>query len=337
MKVSELGEFGLIQRLAEVLAGRGTAGAALAVGIGDDAAVWRSDASALLVTTDTLVAGVHFLPDGMPWRDLGWKLLGVNVSDIAAMGGTPQFAVITLAVPADTDVEGLEELYAGLAEAGAAYRVAVAGGDVVRSPTLLLSATLVGRAELDAAGEPSVLRRDGAEAGDLIAVTGALGGSAGGLAALRDERQDSDEARRLIERHRRPPNRVDAGLAARAAGIRCAIDVSDGLLQDLGHVCRASAVGAVVRRETVPIEPGLDRLVAADVAVGYAIAGGEDYELLLIGGRNRIDAVRREIETPLTVIGEIVAAPKHEVTLLDASGNKIDVPSGGWDHLRGER
>ena len=286
MKVSELGEFGLIARLAEALAAQPPADSAsrLAVGIGDDAAVWRIDAGALIATTDTLVAGVHFLPERRPWRDLGWKALAVNVSDVAAMGGTPELALVTLAVPEDTQVESIDELYAGLAEAAAAYGVAIAGGDVVRSPTFLISVTLTGRAELDGAGEPLVLRRNAAQAGNLVAVTGHLGGAAGGLRALRQGEPDTEATRSLIKRHLRPQARLQAGRAALAAGVRCAIDVSDGLLQDLGHVCRASGLGAVVRRDKLPIDPALSHACDPEEALRYAAAGGEDYELLLIAG-----------------------------------------------------
>ena len=335
MKVSELGEFGLIARLAEALAAQPAADSAsrLAVGIGDDAAVWRVDGGALIATTDTLVAGVHFLPKRTPWRDLGWKALAVNVSDIAAMGGTPEFALVTLAVPEDTQVESIDELYAGLAEAAAAYGVAIAGGDVVRSPTFLISVTLTGRAEVDGAGEPLILRRNAAQAGDLVAVTGHLGGSAGGLRALRQGEPDTEASRSLIERHLRPQARLQAGRAALAAGVRCAIDVSDGLLQDLGHVCQASGLGAVVRGDKLPIDPALGHARDLGQALRYAAAGGEDYELLLIGGQEQLEAAGRQADVPITVIGEIVVDAEQKVKLLDESGREIALPSAGWDHL----
>ena len=335
MKVSDLGEFGLIERLAELLAAQGGAAFSdrLVVGIGDDAAVWRADGSAIVATTDTLVAGVHFLPDKTPWRDLGWKALAVNVSDVAAMGGTPDFALVTLGLPPDAETEAIDELYQGLAQAAEAYGVAIAGGDVVRAPTVFVTVALVGGAELDASGEPQVLRRGAAQAGDLVAVTGSLGGAAGGLRALQ-EGMEPQVARALIERHLRPQARLEAGTAALEAGIRCAIDVSDGLLQDLGHVCRMSRVGAVVWKDRLPIDPALAQTFEPEEVLRYAAAGGEDYELLVTGSQDQIYALARQVEVPVTVIGEMVIDAECQAKLLDESGREVALPSTGWDHLR---
>jgi len=332
MDVSELGEFGLIARLEELLAaqsGDELAGR-LVAGIGDDAAVWRADGHAALATTDTLVAGVHLLPEKTPWRDAGWKALAVNVSDIAAMGGTPEFALVTLALPEAARVEDIEELYQGLAEACREYRVVIAGGDIVRAPVFSITVALTGRAELDELGEPLVLRRDGASAGDVIAVTGALGGAAGGLLALRD----GTDAPALVERHLRPQPRLEAGRAALAAGVRCAIDVSDGLLQDLGHVCRASRLGAVVWRDKLPVEPVLCETFEREEAFALAATGGEDYELLLTGSQEQIDDLARRIDLPVTVIGELVIQAEHRAALLDENAQDVTPPDAGWDHLR---
>ena len=338
MKVSELGEFGLIERLAGQLASPSTAGVAgrLVVGLGDDAAVWQSDGGALIATTDTLVAGVHFLPERTPWRDLGWKALAVNVSDVAAMGGTPSLALVTLALPPDVEVEQVDELYRGLAEACEAYGVVIAGGDVVRSPTVIVSVTLLGQAEVNTAGEPVVMRRDAAQAGDLVVVTGSLGGAAGGLRSLREGAEDTEAARSLIERHLRPQPRLQVGRAAIAAGVRCAVDISDGLLQDLGHICRMSRLAAVLKRGKLPIDPGLTELFEPEEALRCAVAGGEDYELLLVGTREEIDEVERTADVPVTVIGEMVAETEHRVRLLDESGQEVPTPAAGWDHLRGQ-
>ena len=332
MKVSDLGEFGIIERLRALLASHDAPDSAgrLAVGIGDDAAVWRTDGGAIIATTDTLVAGVHFLPERTPWRNAGWKALAVNVSDVAAMGGTPDFALVTLGLPADTPVAEIDELYAGLAEAGEAYGVSITGGDIVRAPTFFISVALMGYASVDASGEPLVMRRSAAQAGDLLAVSGSLGGAAAGLHALQ---QGCAGMEALIQRHLRPLARLQSGRTAREAGVRCAIDVSDGLLQDLGQICRASGVGATVRRDALPIDPALAAAFEAEEALRYAVAGGEDYELLLAGGRDAIEAAARSSDVPLTIIGEIVADPERRVTLLDASGRELAIPEG-WDHLR---
>ena len=336
MKVTDVGEFGLIARLAKALASQAPNEAAsrLVVGIGDDAAVWRSEAGAIIATTDTLVAGVHFLPERTPWRDLGWKAIAVNVSDVAAMGGRPDFALVTLALPQDTEVEEIEELYRGLAEASEAYGVVIAGGDVVRAPTTVISVTLTGRAEVGANGEPQVMRRDAAQAGDLLAVTGCLGGAAGGLRALREGAAEGEATRSLIQRQLRPQARLQAGRAALEAGIRCAIDVSDGLLQDLGHVCRASGLGAAVRREKLPIDPALAQAFDPEEALRYAVAGGEDYELLFAGNEEAIAQANRASDVPVTVIGEMVVDAEQRAKLVDAAGWEVAQPAAGWDHLR---
>ena len=335
MKVSELGEFGLIERLTEVLAAEndGVAPERLLVGIGDDAAVWRNDTSATVATTDTLVADVHFLPGRTPWRDVGWKSIAVNVSDIAAMGCWPSFALITLGLPADIESDDMEELYAGVGEAAKNYGVTVTGGDVVRAPVVFVSVVLTGRAELDDAGQARVLLRSGAKAGDKIAVTGSLGAAAAGLRVLLRGGGESEDEQELIDRHQRPDARVEAGTTALDLGIRCGIDISDGLLRDLAHVCQASDVGANIQSEQLPIDSALKQVFEPAQALALAAGGGEDYELLLVGEETLLEELGEQIDVPLTVIGEITADDAHRVRLLTASGQGIELPSEGWDHL----
>ncbi len=335
MKVSELGEFGLIDRLVEVLASENDAVAPerLLVGIGDDAAVWRNDISATVATTDTMVADVHFLPGRTPWRDIGWKSLAVNVSDIAAMGCWPNFALITLGLPAEAEADDIEELYAGIGEAAKEYGVTVTGGDIVRAPVTFVSVTLTGRADLDSDGRPRVLLRSAAKAGDAIAVTGSLGAAAAGLRVLLRGAIESEEEEVLIERHQRPDARVEAGTAALGLGIRCAIDVSDGLLRDLGHICQQSELGADIKSDQLPIDKALSAVYESDEAFALAAGGGEDYELLLVGDSELLSELEDQIDVPLTVIGEMTADESHHVRLLTPDGQGIELPSEGWDHL----
>jgi thiamine-monophosphate kinase len=335
--VSEIGEFGLIARLRERLGASGDPG--LLVGPGDDAAVWRTGAALTVATTDTMVAGVHFLPASARWQDVGWKALAVNVSDIAAMGATPRFALVTLTLPPETPVADIDALYDGLAEGAAAYDVTVAGGDIVSAPVFSITIALTGDAPADSDGESLLLRRDAARVGDVVAVTGALGGSAGGLRALVDSIERTDAAKRLIARHMRPQPRVDAGQAAIAAGIRCAIDVSDGLVQDLGHICDASGVAAVVQVASLPLDPDLAAVFPAD-ATRLAATGGEDYELLLVAPPDAINALGRSVH--VTVVGEIVphdaSSGATRIRCVDAHGFEVDLGLAGWDHLaQGQR
>jgi thiamine-monophosphate kinase len=328
--VADLGEFGLIARLTQRLgAARDDA---LLAGPGDDAAVWRSGGAFAIATTDTMVAGVHFLPGRASWRDVGWKALATNVSDAAAMGGTPRFALVTLALPGASEVAAIDALYDGLRECAEASGVTVAGGDIVSAPVFSITVALLGEARADAGGEPLLLRRDGARAGDVVAVTGTLGASAAGLRALVERRERTEAIERLIARHMRPQPRIDAGAAAIDAGVRCAIDVSDGLLQDLGHVCDASGVSAVVQVAALPIDPDAVAIFAGD-AVALAATGGEDYELLLVAPPDAINALGRGVH--VTVIGEIVARGEAAATVrcVDAEGNRVDFAAAGWDHL----
>ncbi|MDE3094755.1 MAG: thiamine-phosphate kinase [Chloroflexota bacterium] len=322
-------EFSLIARLRRALPS--AADPRLLVGIGDDAAVWR-DGGYTVATTDTMVEGVHFLRDAVPACDVGWKALAANISDIAAMGATPAFALVTLCLPPDTDDSWPDGLYAGIRACAEAYGVTVAGGDIVSSPTLTITIALAGAPTLDASGEPLLLRRDAARAGDVVAVSGPLGGSAGGLRVLRSRGASSDAARLLVARHMRPRPRVDVGAAAVRAGVRCAIDISDGLLQDLGHICEASGAGADLRLDDVPIDPALSALYPDDART-LAATGGEDYELVVVAQRDAIERVSAALAAPLEVVGVMTSAAEHRVRALDSGGREVRFERGGWDHL----
>ncbi|OHD76558.1 MAG: thiamine-phosphate kinase [Spirochaetes bacterium RBG_16_67_19] len=332
MKISELGEFGLIDRLAQAFAEAGRPDSLL-IGIGDDTAAWKAS-GVQLITTDTLIEGTHFSLRYWGWRDLGWNALAVNVSDIGAMGGTPEQALLTLALPPDASVADLDELAAGLVEAGREYGTAIVGGDIVASDTLMVTVALIGRATVDTEGEPLLMTRDGARAGDVIAVTGYLGDSAAGLRLLLDEKQaDPEAAEHLRKAHLRHRPPLAVGRMAARLSVRAAIDVSDGLLQDLGHVCRASGLGAVVRAAAVPMSPALVRSFPGQ-ALSLACSGGEDYQLLLVAPGHTIQQVQRVSKGPVSIIGEMVADPEHRARLLDATGKELSLPAAGWDHLR---
>ncbi len=337
-RVSELGEFALIARLQEELGDQHEAlamqpaGSRLLLGIGDDAAVWVSPSTAQIATTDTLVEGVHF-PPGAPWKDLGWKALAINVSDVAAMGGTPEYALITLALPGEFRVEDALDFYRGLAEAGRRFGVVVAGGDVVRAAQFIVTVALSGRPSTAGDGTPLLLRRDGARAGDAVAVSGHLGDSAGGLRLLTSSVDCPPEAaERLRRAHLRPDPPVELGRAAVAAGLRCAIDISDGLVQDLGHVCELSGLGAVVHADRLPVSDELRRAFPKE-ATALAAAGGEDYELLLTGPAATLEELRGKVNVPLTIIGEMVAGEPHRPRVVDSRGREIDLAEAGWDHF----
>lgn len=304
----------MIELLAETLAAEGVDGPEFMgddvrspyLGIGDDAAVWEGEAGTRVLTTDTMVEGVHFDLDLTGWRDLGWKAMAVNLSDVAAMGCLPTCSVVTLGLRDDLPVEGLVEMYRGMAEACRRHGGRVVGGDIVGSPVLFVSVAIEGEArELGPDGRGAVLKRGDAEAGEVIAVTGSLGDSAGGLQmALAGEGYD-DSTERLRAAHFRPEPRLAEGQALAKAGIRTAMDISDGLMGDLTKLCEASGVGAVVRGNEVPVSDAL-RLQVPDRWLSLALTGGEDYELLFTGREETVREVSDGVDVPVTIIGEIV-------------------------------
>lgn len=290
-------------------------------GIGDDAAVLPGRRGMYsLLTTDMLVAGRHFLPETDTYG-LGRKALAVNVSDIAAMGGYPTFAVISLGVPETTPLRDLERLYAGFKDECLRWNMTIVGGDTVRAPVLMMNVALQGEVE-----EERLLLRSGALVGDKLCVTHRLGDSAAGLLLL--QRPDLDVPfavkQRLILAHERPVPRVHAGRelgrrrlvreGARSSVVTdatAAIDISDGVAGDVRRLCRASGVGAVIDAETVPVSDDVRAVCSAAGIdpITFALTGGEDYELLFTlssyrPGRNTLPSSG----TPYTVIGEIVPA-----------------------------
>ena len=325
MKVSELGEFGLIELLAQIATK--SRGEALLVDIGDDAAAWHAPASIQLATTDALIQDVHFTLSLTTWSELGWKALAVNLSDIAAMGGTPKYALVSLGLPPDTEVEDVAQLYQGMAELARRYDVAIAGGDVVTAPLVVLSVAVIGTAESD------VLTRSAVAPGDRIAVTGYLGASGAGLVMLKKGLQlDEETTTCLREAHLKPYPRVAEGQVLAQHGVRAAIDLSDGLVSDLAKVCKASNVGARLFCHQIPIHP-LVRKSFGDDCLNLALSGGEDYELLFTGRIEVMDRVRGLMPCPLSVIGEIVSEEPGKVRLFDEQGKEIGIERGGWEHF----
>ena len=329
MRVWELGEFGLIELI------RDTVGKAtrhdLIVGIGDDTAAWSTDKSIQLGTTDILIQNVHFTLDVATWRELGWKALSVNISDIAAMGGKPSFAMVSLGLPPETEVDNVVELYLGMKEIASKFDVDIVGGNVSKAPVVIIDVSLIG----EAAG--ALLTRSAAAAGDQIAVTGYLGLSAAGLKLLKSKRKlDSKTTAFFREHHLRPRPRVAEGQVLVQHGVRAAIDISDGLLSDLAHICQASRVGAKVWISKMPIHPLL-RLAFKKEWLKLALSGGEDYELLFTARSEVIAKLKDIMLSPVTVIGEIVSDSPGQVTLVDEKGEAVNWDKVGWDHFKSPR
>ena len=336
MRISDLGEFGLIQ-LVQEWTGQSASEPRpdpfnvyrTVVDNGDDAAAvtFMRDRVTELYTTDTMVDGIHFTAKTTPWRDLGWKAIASNVSDVAAMGGTPALALVTLGLPADTLVEDIKELYAGMIEICREFGARIIGGDMVRSPVGFITVALTGIAS----GEPMV--RTAAKLGHLVGVTGTLGASAGGLQAMLQATTDRGPTMdRLTSAHRRPRPHVAEGQTLVANGVVSAMDVSDGLVDDLGKLCGASGVSAVIWADKVPAEPALKSVFSEDW-LDLALYGGEDYVLLFTAPPEVMAAVIAGLPQAAAVIGEILDGEPGTVTVLDADGNPRLRAGAGWDHF----
>jgi thiamine-monophosphate kinase len=324
-----IGEFGLIARLAQQLAPAG--GRRLLVDIGDDAAAWMQGEACLVATTDMLAEGVHFDLSFSTWRDLGWKALAANLSDIAAMGAKPEWAFASIGLRPDTPAADVAELYAGMQDLALPMGCSIAGGDTIAVRTdQIINVLVVG--SIPAAEADTLLRRDRGRVGDVVAVTGTLGGSAAGLHVLQGQQERTGVAA-LLDAHLRPQPRIEPGRLLRKVGVRCAMDVSDGLLADLEKLCERSGCGAEVHAELIPAHP---EMVARfpDHALEWAAAGGEDYELLFTASEQVIAAAHASLDhlgVPVTSIGRLTE--KAGVRLLDAKGSELPLSRRGWDHF----
>jgi len=312
-------EFQLIRRFTAPAPRRG---AGVLLGIGDDAALLVPPrGEALVATVDAVVEGVHFDARFRP-EEIGWKALAVNLSDLAAMGARPRWALCALAVPRGAAPERLLGAGRGLAACARRFGVALVGGNVTRARDLSLTVTLLGSVP-----PRQALRRDRARPGDLLLVSGTLGDAALGL------RPDAPAA--CTRRQRRPEPRVALGIALRGIASAC-IDVSDGLLQDLSHLCAASGVGAEVWALDLPTSRSFDRApLGMEGHLELLVSGGEDYELLAAVPPRRL---RRALDAaaalgvPLAVAGELTA--RKGVRLRDLFGRPWRPRRGGHDHLR---
>jgi thiamine-monophosphate kinase len=316
-------EFDLIARIHARVAARDD----VMLGIGDDAAILAPPPGRhLVVAMDTLNAGVHF-PAETAAADIGWKALAVNLSDLAAMGATPAWCTLSLSLP-QSDATWIDAFLDGFLALAAQHAVALVGGDTTRGP---LSVCVTAHGLIEPRG---ALRRDGARVNDDVWVTGTLGDAAG---ALRQWRAGEAIDATLRERLDRPTPRVAAGRALAGIAHAC-IDVSDGLLADLGHVCAMSRVGAEIDIDALPASDALS--AAFDIASRRALqtAGGDDYELCFIApktARLSVQAAMDACDVVATRIGRIVAADAGRIVVRDAEGAEWSPPGRGYDHFAG--
>ncbi len=324
MKLSQVGELSLLEILRKRFGKRSRG---VVVGIGDDAAVIRTGKN-ILLTTDMMVEGVHF---DLCWTtpfQLGFKLVSVNISDIFAMGGTPQYVLLNFSAQRNSTREFFDQFFDGIEEALKTYGISLIGGDISSADRIMLSLTAVGTGK-------KILKRKGARIGDRIYVTGTLGDSACGLVMLKKIRRTIDFAKRgrkglpvawdlaapLLRRHLMPLARNPKSISGAATAM---IDISDGLLIDLSRLCKESGVGARIRARDIPVSK---EMKAASACLGIsdldlALSGGEDYELLFTASA--------KAEVKAFCIGEIT---RSGISVVDDKGKQIKVSARGYQHF----
>ena len=295
------------------------------LGIGDDCAVIPAGKSEFVYSTDMLVEGVHFLRDAASPEDIGWKSLAVNLSDIAAMGGTPTATFLSIALPKDVQGEWAERFIAGYAELSGKFNVPLLGGDTTAS----LRDIAINVGILGCVPPGKSVKRSGASVGHGIYVTGNLGDSAGGLLAILNNWDKTQEVESLIQSHIKPMPRIEEGQVLMNTGIVGAMmDISDGIASDLSHVLKASGVGAEVHLDRIPMSDNLKWACDKYEKNAYALAtgGGEDYELLFAASVGIEDLV----DFPIHRIGEVV--PGNSLIWME-NGCSVDFDINGFSHF----
>ena len=319
MKIKSIGgEFGLIGRIKNKIK---THSSDVVVGIGDDAAVLKYDKNNYLIfTTDMLVENDHFSLKYSTPEQIGSKAIEQNVSDIAAMGGIPRFAVISLAIPSNVSVEFVDRLYKGINKKSGEYKINIVGGNITHSREIIINVALIGFVE-----KRYVSLRSGARIGDLIFCSGDVGKSTAGLELLRQNKKGKS-----IKPHLEPKSRLNLAGKLAKIGINSMIDVSDGVASEINHICNASKVGAVIYANQLPISKNtiIDAKKVGKDAVDFALYGGEDFELVFTANKNKLMKLKK---FDVKVIGEIVDRKKG-IKLI--GNNKTARIESGFDHFK---
>jgi thiamine-monophosphate kinase len=330
MELREIGEFGLINRIRKSMA---TSHPGLIQGIGDDVAVVDMGRKVLLVTTDILIERIHFDRSWIDPYRLGKKALTVNLSDIAAMGGTPRYFLISLGLPKNLPLSFISSFYRGLKEGAKQFHVDLIGGDTSLSQKIVINICLLGEGK-----KGGLLFRKGARIGNDLFVSGTLGDSALGLKILQKEGLQG-RPRGLIGKHLSPCPRIELGQTITGHRLATAmIDVSDGLLIDTTHLLEESGVGARIWEDQIPLSRPYRKWIQAYSKDPYQIAltGGEDYELLFTAPcqmEERISSLARSLNIPITRIGEIL--PKKEgLHIIRKDGREYSPTRLGFEHFR---
>lgn len=331
MALSRLGEFGIIERIKNVFASQGSD---VQTGIGDDAAVFKTRPGYwTVITTDALIEGVHFDLSYTPVESVGWKLIAVNISDIAAMGAVPRTAVVTLALTDKWSRKHIDLLVRGIADCCKQYDCDLIGGDTVRSMnSAFFSATITGEVEPECC-----VKRSGAEIGDLICVTGVLGRSKAGLQFLSSfSKEEKNE--KAVNHFLYPSPRVkEARFLVKEADINAMIDISDGLASEIHHICTSSEKGCIIYGNKIPVAEEVKNFSAKKNKPAFfeALQSGEEYELLFTLSENSFKKLKEKHvynNDLISVIGEITDKTEGIHLLYDRK--KVTLPTKGWDHFK---
>jgi thiamine-monophosphate kinase len=338
LTLSTLGEFGLIRKLEKQCQ---TLHTNVIKGVGDDAAILKTSPNKSLVASkDLAIEGIHFDLRFSKPKDIGYRTVVANMSDMAAMGAVPKFILVALAVPQSYSLDILQDLYRGFKKACLEYHISLVGGDTSASQSeLFLSLTILGEVKTNMA-----LRRQGAKTGDLICVTGTLGDSKAGLQIFQRQIQQTKTTMPrpyelfLRKRHLRPTARLVLGqYLSQHRLAHAAIDISDGLSGDLAHLCQSSQVGAELREKDLPISRQCHIYATANNLdpVDFALIGGEDYELLFTVHRrhqSKLAAISRRLKTPITCIG-IIRPKSFGLRLMLKDGTNKNISSRSYNHF----
>ncbi|MBI5804897.1 thiamine-phosphate kinase [candidate division TA06 bacterium] len=337
-KISDIGEFGLIERIKKTT-GKISKNSRVLLGIGDDAALFKlTPGKICAATTDTMVEGIHFDLRYASFFDLGYKAMASNLSDISAMGGNPSLALVTLTLPSKTSVKQIDQLYAGMQALAKKHGVVVAGGDIVKSRELSVTLTLLGECDPKNTG-----LRSGARSGDAVLVTGDLGGSQAGFELLNAKCriQPFDVAQgknlKLVRKHLRPEPRVaEAKLLVSRFKLHGMIDISDGLASELHHLSKASKTGIIMDQGALPVAEQaiiIGKMLGRD-PLRYCLYGGEEYELLFtLPPREAIKAKAQiqKLGTACTIIGRVVKG--GQVSIIAQNGKREKLTNQGYTHF----
>ena len=327
--IEEVGEFNLIRRLASISSP--DTKPPVITGVGDDAAVYHPKPGMVqVVTTDALVEGYHFDFDFYRMDHIGYKAMVVNLSDIAAMNAQPTLATVALGIPGSFSTEDLESLYRGLTNAASKYGVQIIGGDTTHSPVLLLSITIIGEAS-----GPNLVHRNGASPGDSICVSGNLGDAAAGLDLLRSHTEPNTLEPKVLDvlttRHLMPTPRLDLihEWAQKEVRPSALIDISDGLANEVHHICTASSCGAILWESELPLSPELRAgAPKSRTPVDYALNGGDDYELLFTAPSKTLEQMSSDSFITIGVVTD------EDVLIQRDNGTFEPLKPEGHDHFR---